>query len=131
MSAETTIIKYTGATPGADALTYVFFDTTVAFPAPSFMAMNRMKRLQLGLSNTGAGTLNWYKSLTRDTSTTAPIVWTQIGTLAVVAGATAENTFDVLVEEYYDFKLEWVNGGAAQSTWIVSLALSGERVKGS
>jgi hypothetical protein len=129
MSAETTQIRYTGLTPGADALTYVIFDTTVAFPGARYAAEHKMKRLQVGLSNAAAGTYNWYKTQSRVTSTNTPIVWTQIGTAAVVAGATSENTNDFLIEEYADFKLEWVNGGAAQTTWVVDIALSGERVK--
>jgi hypothetical protein len=129
MSAETTTIPYQGLTPGADANTYVMFSTVAAFPAPNYVAMNRMKRLQVGLSNSQAGIYNWYKSNTRLTSTQTTPVWTQIGTVAVVAGATVENTNDFLIEEYADFKLEWVNGGVAQATWVVSLALSGERVK--
>ena len=126
---ETTQIRYTGLTPGADSNTYVIFDTTVAFPGARYAAMNRMKRLQVGLSNSQAGTYNWYKTQSRVTSTNTAIVWTQIGTAAIAAGATAENTNDFLIEEYADFKLEWVNGGVAQATWVVDLALSGERVK--
>jgi len=129
MSAETTTITYQGATPGADANTYVMFSTAVAFPSANYMAMNRMKRLQVGLSNSQPGTYNWYKSNTRLTNPSATPVWTLIGTRAVVA-APPENTDDFLIEEYADFKLEWVNGGAAQATWVVNLALSGERVKG-
>ncbi len=131
MSAETAIIPYQGLTPGADANTYVMFSTAVAFPSAGYVAMNRMKRFQLGLSNANAGTLNWYKSNTRLTAPSATPVWTQIGTLPVAAGATVENTVDFLIEEYADWKLEWVNGGASQAaTWVVSMALSGERVKG-
>lgn len=132
MSAETAIIRYTGGTPGADANTYAMFDTVTAFPAPRYVAMSRMKRLQVGLSNSQAGTYYWYKSSSRVTSpslTTSQVAWTQIGTRAVAAGATAENTDDFLIEEYDDFKLEFVNGGVAQATWVPNLALSGERVK--
>lgn len=130
MSAETVQIKYTGSTPGTDSNTYVIFDTTVAFPGARYAAECRLKRLQVGLSNSQAGTYNWYKTQSRVTSTNTAIVWTQIGTRAVVAGATAENDDDFLIEEYADFKLEFVNGGVAQATWVVDLALSGERVKG-
>ncbi len=129
MSAETAQIRYTGATPGTDANTYVIFDTTVLFLGARYCAENKMKRLQVGLSNSQAGTYNWYKSQSRVTSTNTPIVWTQIGTRAVAAGATAENDDDFLIEEYADFKLEFVNGGVAQATWLVDMALSGERVK--
>lgn len=128
MSMETVPIKYQGGTPGADANTYVFFNTATAFPAPYYCAMNRLKRLQVGLSNSQAGTYNWYKSNTRLTNPSATPVWTLIGTRAVVA-APPENTDDILIEEYADFKLEWVNGGVAQATWVPNLALSGERVK--
>lgn len=130
MSMETVPIQYQGGTPGADANTYVFFNTATAFPAPYYCAMHRLKRLQVGLSNSQAGTYNWYKSNTRLTSPSATPVWTQIGTRAVAAGATVENTDDFLIEEYADFKLEFVNGGVAQATWVPNLALSGERVKG-
>lgn len=129
MSAETVQLKYIGATPGADTLTYSIFDTTVAFPGARYAAEHKLKRLQVGLSNSQAGTYNWYKTQSRVTSTNTPIVWTQIGTQAVVAGATAENTNDFLIEPYSDFKLEFVNGGVAQATWVVDIALSGERVK--
>lgn len=128
MSMETVPIQYQGGTPGADANTYKFFDSTVAFPAPWYCAMNRLKRLQVGLSNSQAGTYNWYKSNTRLTNPSATPVWTLIGTRAVVA-APPENTDDFLIEEYADFKLEWVNGGVAQAIWVPNLALSGERVK--
>lgn len=133
MSADTAIIRYTGSAPGADANTYSIFDTVTAFPAPRYVAMNRMKRLQVGLSNSQAGTYNWYKSSSRVSNpslATGGVTWTQIGTRAVAAGATAENTDDFLIEEYDDFKLEFVNGGVAQATWVVNIALSGERVKG-
>ncbi len=122
-------VTASGGTPGADANTYVLFSTVVAFPGANYLAENGMKRLQLGMSNSQAGTLNWYKSQTRLTSTSATPVWTQIGTQAVVAGATAENDFDFLVEEYTDFKLEWVNGGVAQATWLLDMALTDERNK--
>lgn len=137
MSAETTIIRYTGATPGADANTYSFFDTVTAFPAPRYVGMHRMKRLQIGLSNSQAGTYNWYKSSSRvtnpalaNTQDTTKVTWTQIGTLVVAASGATENTLDLLIEEYDDFKLEFVNGGVAQATWVPNIALSGERMKG-
>jgi len=138
MSAETTIIRYTGATPGADALVYSFFDTVVAFPGARYVGMHRMKRLVVELSNSGAGTLNLYKSSTRVTSEplavtrdTTKVTWVQVATFAVPAGATASNFYEFLIEHQDDTKLEWVNGGAAQNPWLPSIALSGERVKAS
>lgn len=145
MSADTTTLTYTGAAPGADAATYVLFatappsagSTNFAFPGAKYCAMSKMKRYVLQLFNSQAGTLNVYVSKTRAgdaalNPTTATVVWTQLSTAAIVASTTAApNVLDILIEHYDDFKVEWVNGGAAQATWLVQQALSGERVKSS
>jgi len=131
MSAETTIVKYMGAALPGNAQVVSFFDTTVAFPSAQYLAMNKMKRLQVDLKNDQAGTYFWYKSQTRNTSPGATPVWVAIGTKAIAAAAAnASNTEDFLIEEYADWKLEWTNGAAPQTQFIVDLALSGERVKG-
>lgn len=117
-------ITASGGTPGADSNTYVLFSTVVAFPGANYLPENGMKRLQSDIKNSAAGTLNWYKSSDRG------LTWQQIGTAAIAdPGATSTNNYDWLVEEYADFKLEWVNGGSAQTTWKVDLALSDERNK--
>jgi hypothetical protein len=36
-------------------------------------------------------------------------------------------TFDGLVEGFQDFKLDWVNGGVAQTGWTITIALTDER----
>lgn len=119
-----------GGVPGADSNTYLLFSTVVMFAGANVLAGTGMKRLQLGLSNSQAGALNWYKSQSRLTNSSNAPTWTQIGTAAIAAGATAENDYDWLIEEYADFKLEWVNGGSAQATWVVDLALTDSRNKG-
>jgi len=136
MSAETTHIRYTGATPGADVLVYSFFDTVVAFPGARYVGMHRMKRLVVDLSNSAAGTFNLYKSSTRVTNPalavtrdTTKVTWAQIATFPAAAVTTTSNILDLLIEEYDDVKLEFVNGGAAQATWLPNIALTGERVK--
>ena len=136
MSAETTHIRYTGATPGADALVYSFFDTVVAFPGARYVGMHRMKRLVIDLSNSAAGTFNLYKSSTRVTNPalavtrdTTKVTWVQIATFAAAAVTTTSNILDLLIEEYDDVKLEFVNGGTAQATWLPNIVLTGERVK--
>ena len=126
---ESCKVTYTGATPGADANTYVLFSTVAMFTGANVLQGTGMKRLDLGLSNSQAGTLNWYKTQSRLTNSSNTPVWTQIGTAAVAAGATAENDFDWLIEPYADFKLEWVNGGVAQATWVPDLVLSDSRNK--
>lgn len=130
MSLETTIVKYMGAALPAGGQTVVMFDSTAAFPSAQYMAMNRMKRLQVDLKNDQAGNYFWYKSQTRNTAPSAAPVWVAIGTKAIAAAAAnASNPDDFLVEEFADFKLEFVNGATPQAQFIVDLALSGERVK--
>ncbi len=128
---ETVRLKYTGATPGADANTYSIFDTVTAFPGANYLPSLHMKRLMVSMAHNQAGTLNWYETQSRQ-STSSGTTWTQIGTLAVAApAANTADTFDFLVEEYQDFKLEWVNGGVAQNPWLVDVALTDERNKSS
>ena len=136
MSAETVHIRYTGATPGADVLAYPFLDTVVAFPGARYVGMHRLKRLVIDLSSSAVGTFNLYKSSTRVTNPalattrdTTKVVWQQIATFAAPAGLPNSYILDLLVEEYDDFKLEFVNSGAAQATWLPNIALTGERVK--
>lgn len=130
MSAETTIVKYVGAALPGNAQVVSLFDSSIAFPAPAFIADNRMKRLVLDIKNDQAGTLFWYKSQTRNTSPAGPMVWTAIGTIAVAAAAAnATNQSEYLLEQYADFKIEWTNGAAPQAVFIVDVALTGERVK--
>ena len=65
-------VKYTGATPGADASTYTLFSTVTAFPGANYCAMGGLGRLVLALANSAAGTLKGYVSEDRG------INWTQI-----------------------------------------------------
>lgn len=145
MSMDSVSITYTGATPGNDSNTYVLFatappsagSTNFAFPGAKYCAMNKLKRYVLQLVNSQAGTLNVYVSKTRagdaaNNPTTTTPAWVQVSTAAIVASTTAApNVLDILIEHYDDFKVEWVNGGAPQATWLVQQALSGERVKSS
>lgn len=136
---QVAIFTYQGLTPGADANVYSLYDSVQLFPGAGMASQMGMKRLQIDLAHNQAGTLKWYKPTTsrgltstnNGTGTAATTLWTQIGTLAVAAPAAGvSDSFDFLVEEFYDFKLEWTNGGVAQNPWIPSIALSDERVKG-
>lgn len=131
MSGSFSTVKYSGLTPGADANTYVLFATTLPaaptdaqnaqWPQKGFALMG-IHKVALALKNTQAGTLNAYESPDRG------VTWNQVDTVAVAAtAATASFLADYLVEGFADFKLEWVNGGAAQAKWDVMLALSDDR----
>lgn len=130
-------IKYQGPVPGVDDSTYVLFATASpsagvpgAFPGANYLAMHALKRLQLSLFVPASGTLNWYASQTRRDAPNVQPVWVQLGTLAVTGSGTSATTLDLLVEEYSDVKLEFVNGGTAQTGMQVDMALSSERNKG-
>ncbi len=116
-------IKYTGTAPGADANTYVIFSSVVAFPGGWLAQMAGMKRLIVDMKHSQAGTLNFYYSLNRGTS------WNQVYTSGAIAApaSTSSTIQDFAIEQYPDFKLEWVNGGVAQATWLITLALTDER----
>lgn len=129
---QTVPVVVSPTAPGADANTYVLFATVAvtgtgySFPNPGwgkyYLGMHGLKRLVLDLKHNAALTLNPYKSSDRG------VTWHQLDTEAVaVPAATESTTRTYLVEEYADFKLEAVNGGSAQTTWNVSVALSPER----
>lgn len=130
-------IDYTGASPGADANTYILFSTVAktatgqssagyapALPATEryYFARHGVKRFKLDIKHTQAFTLNWYKSNDRGAS------WHQCGTEAIaVPAATATTTRSYLVDVYPDWSLEVVNGGAAQATWVVNMCMAPEQ----
>lgn len=126
---DTAIFKYVQATgaaglvPGADANTYTLFSSVLAFQGARMAPQMGYKRLMVDIKNANAGTLKLYKSPDRGVN------WYQINEQAVgAAAANATNPYDFLIEEYDDFKLDWVNGGASQAAmWQVSISLSDSR----
>lgn len=133
-------LKYAGAALPGNAETVIFFDTAISVDgvnlttaalraaargyamAKGHCAQYGLKRFILRLVNDQAGTLNIYRSSDRG------VTWTKIYTAAVAASAAnSENVYDVLVEGLPDFKVEWVNGAVAQTTWFPSMELTDER----
>jgi hypothetical protein len=117
----TTRLKYTGSTPGADTNTYTLFSSVTAFPGASFFAMHKLSRLIVSIKYSHAGTLKGYRSEDRG------VTWTQVfpDTAVAAPAAGATNVYDLLVEEYADFKLDWTNGNTAQNPWMIDMVLSG------
>jgi len=119
---DTARFKYVSGTPGADANTYNLFNSAIALQGAGMAANLGYKRLMLDIKNSQAGTLKLYKSPDRGVN------WYEVFEVAVAAAAaTGTNDYDLLVEEYEDFKADWVNGGVAQATWQVSIALTDSR----
>jgi hypothetical protein len=132
MNVSPTILRRPYTTPGADTNTYVLFATVAvtgtgqSWPDPGWgkgiLSGLGLKRLILSLKHSGDVTLNWYSSSDRGAN------WHQLDTDVVTAPVATDVTVrDLLIEEYDDFKLELVNGGAAQTTYNVQLALTNER----
>lgn len=124
-------VKYTGTTPAADAAVYLLFSTTGATgaasgvpgvaPPANFFALAHARTFTLNLKNSQAGTLKWWHS--RDRGAT----WTQLGQEAIAATAATDSVQRVYqVDSMMDWKLDWTNGGSAQATWDVTMALGGE-----
>lgn len=123
MSSESVYVKYTGIALPTGATTTTVFDTSTLFVCAFYAPMHGLKRLQVDLVNSQAGTFNWQKSQDRG------VTWVSIGTTAVAIAAPSSQ-FDFLFEEYPDVRLQWVNGGVTQTQFVLDMALSGERVKG-
>lgn len=122
MSCPYSRVKYSGSAPGADSNDYILFSTTVAFPGAGMAQGAGVHKLVLNLVNSQAGTLKAYRSADRGTA------WTQVDSDAVtVPSAGTSNTAEYLLEPFLDFKLVWTNGGSAQTTWVVDMALTDDR----
>lgn len=115
-------VTYQGSTPGADANTYTLFDTTT-YPMKGFLAMAGLKRFIIDLEHDQAGSLRWAKSENRGTT------WIQLAADEAIAAPAANTTTirDFYIEPYGDWRLQWINGGAAQGVWIPSMVVTDER----
>lgn len=100
------------STPGADSNTYIMFDSTTWTIGPGCLPL-WAHRISFAVENSAAGTLRAFRSIDKGTN------WDQVGGDIVVAIATATDIsgpYDFLVSTYNDFRISWINGGAAQTT---------------
>ena len=120
-----TKLKYSGTTPGADTNTYNLFSTVSkeGIGRNFFASVGVEKFLVfIKMDATETGTLKEYCS--EDGGTT----WLQVSETDVTgAAATSQNPYEFLVAPYRDWKLDWVNGGTAQTVWEVNMALDTDR----
>lgn len=114
----TTKLKYSGSTPGADTNTYTLFDTTALCGAAksSTASMLNADRITVRISNDQAGTLNVYRSQNNGAS------W-QLTQSGISVSIGTGNFYDFYVGGLLDWKIEWVNGGSAQTVWNIDMAL--------
>ena len=112
-----------GTTPGADSNTDTMWSTTATVNGDRqypkrFFSMQGFARARLSIDHSHNGTLKWYHS------TDGGAKWTQVGSQAATAVANEATVVDILIEGEPDFKVEWTNGGTAQSPWSAYLTLS-------
>lgn len=119
---EAVTFKYAGSTPGADSNTYNLFSSVVAFNGANMAQNHGLKRIFVTVDNPQSGTLKFYRSNDRGVN------WVQVGgDQAMTASATDVSTWDAIILGFPDFKVDWVNGGSAQTGWTVTISLDGGR----
>ena len=121
MATGITGVSYTGATPGADSNDYTLFTTiTNDWPA-RFFQLHGISKVVIDVQHTQNFTWKAYKSNDRGTS------WEQVSNAAATASATGTSKVEWDVSPYIDFKVDITNGGVAQATWDVEIAMVEER----
>ncbi len=126
MTSGTTRVGLPQTAP-TDSNTVTLFDSTTLWPGGNGMQNHHISRAAFAFSQSHNSTLKAYRSI--DGGTT----WKQVGgDIALTATTTDLNRRDFLVDDLYpDFKLDWVNGGTTQTTFIATLSLiRGDRASG-
>lgn len=121
MSEEYSVTRYYGSTPGADTSAYVLYSTTSQLGQAIQQGDPGIHRLRVDIACTQNGTLNLYKSRNRGTT------WRLVETAAATGNANETVKDEYLMEPFYDYKLEWVNGGAAQAFFEADLSIVPDR----
>lgn len=116
----TTTVKYIGTALPTDSDTFTLFDTTSTGHWTGMLAHTQTCRVLVDIKHSHNGTLKSYKSKDGGTN------WVAMSSQAVTASA-ATSAADYLVEGLRDFKLEWVNGGTTQTTFVADIVLSSDR----
>lgn len=112
------VLTPTASAPGADSNTYPIFNSTNSGLWGAGNLHIWCSRLQFSLANSAAGTVKVYRSTDKGTN------WDEFGgdTAWVASTSTDINgPLDILVDPHTDVKIDWVNGGSAQTTWRPSL----------
>ena len=113
-------LVYRGASPGADTNAYPLFDST---QSPSPFVHWQKDRMTVRIRCNAAGTLRVYSSNDRRT-------FSQVFADVAVSASTNPGTFsDFFVGDLQDVKVEFVNGGSAQTTFLVDMSLEDSSVK--
>jgi hypothetical protein len=108
-------ISYIGGTPGADSNAYTVVDTT-QMGGGGVLSNGGANTVVVNIKNDQTGTLKEYRSADKGST------WTQISQTSVAIPAAGQsNSYEFSVLQFTDWKLEWVNGGTAQTVWAVDI----------
>jgi hypothetical protein len=111
-------VKYDGIDP-TNSDTFVLFSTVDAGWGANAIQGMGLHYFVMNLEHSNDGTLKLYKSEDRGTN------WLQIDEDAITAPAASGSTNqEYLVEPYADWKIEWVNGGVTQTTWVLDMSFT-------
>jgi len=111
------IVKYeSGVVPGANADPYVLFNSLVYRGQNRPVRFTDFARYVLSIKNPAAGTLRAYA---RDNGSS----WEQFWEVAVPAATMRNNLIGIPIEPHDDVRIDWVNGGVAQTGWSLTQAL--------
>lgn len=107
------------STPGADANSYIMFDSTTWTIGPGCLPL-WASRLMFTVENDQAGVLRAFRSSDKGAN------WdqTQADIVVAISAADTVNMQDFVVEKFSDFRLTWVNGGVAQTVWRPEIILT-------
>lgn len=111
-STSKAIPPFTGSAPGANTNTTTLYDSTAA--SKRQQSSYTFEFYHLRLKNSAGGTIKAYYS------TDNGATWTQFAELVCLPSTSTTNTiFRARIGMYKAVKVDWVNGGSAQSTWSV------------
>lgn len=122
MTCAYAITRYYGDPPGADTNDYVLYSTTSALGQAIQQGDPGIHRVRVDIACDNDGTINFFKSRDRG------VTWRLVEASAETASATATIKYEALMEPFYDYKLEWENGGAAQTYFEADVAILPYRV---
>lgn len=117
-------VKYIGVALPTNGTTVTLFSTVDSFPMQFGAAMTNTHRVTIDLMCDHDGTAKYYES--RDRGTT----WRQIGTQGVTGSTTASTTLDILIQEYADFKADFLVGGSDETVFDVNISITSQRPLG-
>lgn len=122
---NTISFKYEGETPAADTEVYELFSTLTAFGTAYAFPMHGIARIKLNLQHDQDCALNTYRSDDRG------VTWHQLSTDSITGPVDESTEQEWLVEGFADWKLELVNGGAAQDPFAVLVTATTNRAPSS